>query len=242
MTCAEAEPLIGASLDGELDPETALRIDRHFSACHSCSVLLGRLQRLQQEIAAAELDWSAQADLRPLAAKIRGRNRESRWPGPWLWRSALGAVAAALLVMVLLPRKPGGSFEREMVDNHLRSLLADHLVDVPSSDRHTVKPWFQGKLSFAPPVPDLSADGFTLIGGRLDVVAGRPAAAVVYKRRRHVVNLLILAADGPAGQLTSANVEGFQLVQWRQGGLAFCAVSDLNPAELREFAALIRSH
>jgi anti-sigma factor RsiW len=242
MTCAEAEPLIGASLDGELDPETALRIDRHFSACHSCSALLGRLQRLQQEIAGAELDWSAEADLRPLAAGIRRRNRESFWRGPWLWRSVLGAVAVALLVMVAIPRKSGSSVEREIVDNHLRSLLADHLVDVPSSDQHTVKPWFQGKLNFAPLVPDLSADGFTLIGGRLDVVGGRPAAAIVYRRRRHVVNLLILAADGPEGQLTSANVEGFHLLQWQKGGMAFSAVSDLNPAELREFATLIRSH
>jgi len=242
MTCAEAEPLIGASLDGELDSQTALRIDDHFSTCNRCSVLLARLQRLQQEIAAAELDWSANTDLRPVRAAIRRRTRENWWRVPWLWRSAVAAVATALIVMIAIPGGSGNSIERQMVDNHLRSMLADHLVDVPSSDQHTVKPWFQGKLNFAPSVPDLTADGFTLIGGRLDVVGGRPAAAIVYRRRQHVVNLWILAADGAPGQLKSSDVEGFHLLQWGKGGMAYWAVSDLNPVELREFAMLIRAH
>ena len=242
MTCAEAEPLIGASLDGELDSQTALRIDDHFSTCHRCSVLLDRLQRLQQEIAAAELDWSINADLRPLRAAIRRHTRENWWRAPWLWRSVLGALAALLVVMIAIPGGSGNSMERQMVDNHLRSMLAGHLVDVPSSDQHTVKPWFHGKLDFAPSVPDLSADGFTLIGGRLDVVGGRPAAAIVYRRRQHVVNLWIQAADGAQAQLKSTDVKGFHLLQWRKSGMAFWAVSDLNPAELREFAMLIRAH
>jgi len=161
---------------------------------------------------------------------------------PWLWRSAVAAVATALIVMIAIPGGSGNSIERQMVDNHLRSMLADHLVDVPSSDQHTVKPWFQGKLNFAPSVPDLTADGFTLIGGRLDVVGGRPAAAIVYRRRQHVVNLWILAADGAPGQLKSSDVEGFHLLQWGKGGMAYWAVSDLNPVELREFAMLIRAH
>ena len=245
MTCAEAEPLIGASLDGELDPQLALRIDEHSTTCHRCSVLLDRLQRLKHEIAAAELDWSANADLRPLRAAIRRQTGDNWWRLPWLWRSvlvAVVAVAAVLVVMVAIPWRSGNSTERQMVDNHLRSMLADHLVDVPSSDQHTVKPWFQGKLDFAPSVPDLSAEGFTLIGGRLDVIAGRPAAAIVYRRRQHVVNLWILAADGAQGKLKSTDVEGFHLLQWRESGMAFWVVSDLNPAELREFAMLIRAH
>jgi len=242
MTCAEAEPLIGASLDGELDSQTALRIDEHSSACQRCSILLDRLQRLQQEIAAGELDWSANTDLRPLRAAIRRRTRQNWWQVPWLWRSVLVAVATVLVVMIAIPWGSGNSIERQMVDNHLRSMLADHLVDVPSSDQHTVKPWFQGKLSFAPSVPDLSADGFTLIGGRLDVIGGRRAAAIVYRRRQHVLNLWILAGDGAQGQLKSTDVEGFHLLQWRKSGMTFWAVSDLNPVELREFAMLIRAH
>jgi anti-sigma factor RsiW len=242
MTCADAERLVGASLDGELDAQSALQIDHHFSTCSSCSVLLARLQGLQEELAAAQLDWSAVTDLRSLASTIRRRNRAPLWQAAWLWRSVLGAVAVLLLLVVVNPRGSGNSTERQIVDNHLRSLLADHLVDVPSSDRHTVKPWFQGKLNFAPSVPELSADGFTLIGGRLDVVGGRPAAAIVYRRRQHVVNLWISPADGAETQPTSTNVEGFQLLQWRKGGMAFWAVSDLNPAELHQFAMRIRSY
>jgi len=242
MTCAEAEPLIGASLDGELDPQTALRIDDHYSTCRQCSLRLARLQRLQQEIATAELDWSANADLRPLRSAIRRRTRETWWRLPWLWRSAVGAVAAALMLIMINTGRSGDSIERQMVDHHLQSMLADHLVDVPSTDQHTVKPWFQGKLSFAPSVPDLSADGFTLIGGRLDVVGGHPSAAIVYRRRQHIVNLWVLAADGAQGQLKSSDVEGFHVLHWGKSGADFWAVSDLNPAELREFAMLIRAH
>lgn len=241
MTCAEAEPLIGASLDGELDPQTALRIDHHVSTCRTCSVLLRRLEHLREEIGAAELDWSLHTDLRPLAATIRRRTGEPWWRRPWLWQSAVATLAAVLLVMVALPGRSGPTTERQMVDNHLRSLLADHLVDVPSSDRHTVKPWFQGKLSFAPSVPDLSADGFVLLGGRLDVVGGKPAAAIVYKRREHVVNLWISPADGGDGDSKATDVEGFHLLHWQQNRLLYWAVSDLNPSELREFMMLIRS-
>jgi anti-sigma factor RsiW len=239
MTCVEAEPLIGASLDGELDAQTALQIEQHFTTCPSCAVLLGRLQRLQQEIAEAELDWSAGTDLRPLAAAIRRQTGGPWWRRPWLWRSALGAVAALVLVVGLLPSRPGSSLERQMVDNHLRSLLADHLVDVPSSDQHQVKPWFQGKLDFAPAVPDLSAEGFALVGGRLDVVGGRPAAAIVYRRRQHVVNLWVSRMSGPDRTLSSSEVEGFHVLEWQKGGAVYWAVSDLNAEELRAFAGLI---
>ena len=116
MTCAEAEPLIGASLDGELDSQTALRIDDHYSTCRRCSVRLARLQRLQQEIAAAELDWSANADLRPLRSAIRRRTRENWWRVPWLWRSAVGAVAAVLMLIMINTGRSGDSIERQMVD------------------------------------------------------------------------------------------------------------------------------
>ncbi|MGC4055635.1 MAG: anti-sigma factor [Paludibaculum sp.] len=242
MTCVEAEPLIGASLDGELDPQTALRVEEHSSTCPSCALLLGRLQRLQEEIAATELDWSTQTDLRPLAAAIRRKTIQSWWQAPWLWRSAMGATAVLLVVFFTIPFRSGDPIERQMVDNHLRSLLADHLVDVPSSDQHQVKPWFQGKLDFAPAVPDLSMAGFSLIGGRLDVVNGRPAAAIVYKRRQHVINLWISSVGGGDRPVTGSDVGGFHVLQWQSAGEAFWAVSDLNGEELRTFAGLIRSH
>jgi len=240
MTCLETEPLIGASLDGELDPQTALRVENHLSECGTCSALLARLEKLREEIAAAELDLSARVDLRPLAAAIRRGRGDRWWKGPWLWRPVLGTVVAALLVMIALPARNRSTAEREMVDNHLRSLLADHLVDVPSSDQHTVKPWFQGKLNFSPAVPDLSGEGFVLVGGRLDVVNGKEAAAIVYKRRQHVVNLWYSPAEGADRPIESTTLEGFHLLRWQKNRLQYWAVSDLNPVELREFAELIR--
>ena len=243
MTCTEAEPLIGASLDGELDPRTALQVHNHVSECGRCFALLGRLERLHDEMAAAELDWSASVDLRPLAAEIRRRNtKESWWKGPWLGRSALATLGVVLLVMISLPGRRGMSVDRQIVDSHLRSLLADHLVDVPSSDRHTVKPWFQGRLNFAPVVPDLSGKGFILIGGRLDVIEGKQAAAMVYKRREHVINLWISPAGGSDRGIESSSVEGFHLLHWQQDRMSYWAVSDMNEPELREFAGLIRAH
>ena len=119
--------------------------------------------------------------------------------------------------------------------------MAEHLVDVPSSDRHTVKPWFQGKLGFSPAVPDLATDGFVLLGGRLDVIGARPAAAIVYKRQNHVINLWITSQDSIGRGPELASLDGYNIIRWQQNGMAYWAVSDLNIAELRQFAELIRS-
>src|SRR5439155_14052987 len=136
---------------------------------------------------------------RRVAAAGRRVSRQTApwWRRPWAWSGAFAAAAAALVIM-LLPagwmRRPAD--ERELVDAHIRSLMTSHLVDVPSSDRHTVKPWFQGKLNFSPDVPDLAAEGFVLSGGRLDALDGAPAAAIVYRRREHVINVFVSPGAG----------------------------------------------
>jgi anti-sigma factor RsiW len=238
MTCQETEALLGASLDGELDAFTAVQVERHVHECSTCPALLARMERLREEIANAELDWSAGVDLRPLTAAVRRGAGERWWKRGWVWNATFATVAAAL-VLVIVPQRAGPSFERQIVDNHLRSLLADHLVDVPSSDRHTVKPWFQGKLGFAPSVPDLTADGFVLAGGRLDVIGGHQAAALVYKRRNHVINVWITPSGGLARGVDSDVVDGFQVLRWHAGQFSYWAASDLNGAELRQFADLV---
>lgn len=245
MTCAEAEPLLGAALDGELDARTACEIERHLAECGPCSGAYGHLAALHEEIAAAGLDWSAETDLRPLRAAVRRKNRGGWWQAVWSNHPALVAVsAAALLFLVFLPGRLGfrnNDIERQVVDNHVRSLMADHLIDVPSSDRHTVKPWFQGKLGFSPVVPDLTSQGFVLAGGRLDVIAAQPAAAIVYKRQNHVINLW-MAPAGPTDQRPVLNdFDGYHVVHWQHGGMACWAVSDLNSQELLQFAGLIRA-
>ena len=244
MICTEAEPLLGACLDGELDAKTALGIEQHLSGCDACSSAYRKLECLRDEIVALELDWSAAVDLRPLRASIRRRNHPSWLQRAWPRSLLLAAATAALLLVVFLPgRLPltNSGIERQIVDNHVRSLMAEHLVDVPSSDRHTVKPWFQGKLGFSPAVPDLAADGFVLLGGRLDVIGARPSAAIVYKRQNHVINLWITSRDGIGRGSELTNLDGYNLIRWQQNGMAYWAVSDLNVAELRQFAALIRS-
>ena len=155
--------------------------------------------------------------------------------------------------MPLLPGPENGAtpgLRQEVVSGHVRSLLAaGHLTDVPSSDRHTVKPWFAGRLDFAPPTPDLADAGFPLAGGRLDYLGGRAVAALVYRRRDHVINVFVwpdAAAGTPAAPRrtdagTAARDGGHAVLHWAQSGLAFWTVSDLNAAELADFARLFRA-
>jgi anti-sigma factor RsiW len=152
-------------------------------------------------------------------------------------------MAAAALILLVVPvrlLRTGAVSDREVLDNHLRSLMASHLVDVPSSDHHSVKPWFQGRLSFSPDVPDLSAEGFVLTGGRLEMMRGEPAAAIVYKCREHVINLFVAPANQADSQPRAQSSEGYNLVTWVKSSLNYWAVSDLNARELMQFAQLAR--
>ena len=142
------------------------------------------------------------------------------------------AVAASLALFLLLPAGP--ALETQLVDGHIRSLQAAHLVDIPTSDRHVVKPWFNGRIDFAPPVIELADQGFPLVGGRLDRVNGRSAAALVYRRRAHVINVFVWPGPAPATPITERR-EGYALIRWGQGGLTFWAVSDIDPADLQTF-------
>jgi anti-sigma factor RsiW len=162
------------------------------------------------------------------------------------------AVAASLAFLALagwnLLRLAGQPPEQDLVARdvlagHIRSLMVAHLTDVESDDRHTVKPWFRGKLDFAPTVPDLTRQGFRLLGGRLDYVSDRPVAAVVYRRRQHVINLFLWpAGDKPQAAPRVAAGQGYHLVHWIGGGMNCWAASDLNPEELSKFVDLVREH
>src|SRR5262249_31751299 len=158
--------------------------------------------------------------------------------------SALPAAAVALLALAILPllRRPGGDrLIDDIISGHVRSLMVEHLTDVASSDRHTVKPWFDGKLDFSPAVVDLADHGFPLIGGRLDYLENRPVAALIYGRPKHFINLFVWPTDASSapGERTVSR-QGFTLIHWSAGGMTYWAVSDLNPAELGEFAGLVR--
>ncbi len=238
MTCLEAEPLLNAYLDGELDFTGALNVEHHLSECQACAAYYSSLEGLREEISAADLTYRPS---RGLERKIEfaGRRSGSRWRNTSVLLAATAAAAVLLFILPLRTNVARTAEGREILDNHLRSLMPDHLVDVPSSDRHTVKPWFQGKTSFSPPVPDLTASGFSLAGGRLEVIRQRPAAVVVYKRREHIINLYIGPADGLQAKPSAEEIDGYHFVRWAENGLSYAAVSDLNAAELRTFADLI---
>jgi anti-sigma factor RsiW len=232
--------------DGELDPAGRTAFEEHLRTCADCA----RELEAQRALRAALNDDSFRHRPPPgLAGRVRAslRAEAARAPGRRLvWAAAAALLAAAGLAgwgLVLVARTPSPDdlLARQAVASHARSLLADHLLDVPSSDRHTVKPWFQGQLDFAPPVVDLAERGFQLAGGRLDDLDGRTAAALVYRRRQHVINLFVWPASGGADTpIRTASHRGYHLAHWARAGLNFWAVSDLNADELGEFARLVR--
>ena len=240
MNCDEASVLLHALIDGELDAGNAREVETHIAACPDCAARLRDIQDLRKALVPAELRYVVPSGLRSriegkLPAPPAAASRRSIIKG-----FALGATASALAASGVLVMVMRGDNERrllgEVVSAHLRSLQGQHLTDVLSSDQHTVKPWFNGKLGVAPPVIDLTALGFTLLGGRLDYVDAKPVAAVVYRRRVHVINLFCAPAPGSANRAARMeNLQGFNVRSWTENGLNLWAVSDLGADELAEF-------
>jgi anti-sigma factor RsiW len=248
MTCREAAPLLHARLDNELDMAGAVSIDLHLLDCRACAAQYAALESLHEEIAAADLAYAPGAALeRTLAARFLQEKKSPFrfWSGGWLNASVVAAAAiGAVVLIVSIPmlRSGGGTdaIGSEILDNHLRDLQAVHQVDVPSSDQHTVKPWFQGKTAFSPPVPDLTKEDFVLIGGRLEVIHQQPAAAIVYRRRQHVIDLYVSPSPGANSKTEFRELGGYHLLHWTQNNMSYWAVSDVDTNDLRTFADLIR--
>jgi anti-sigma factor RsiW len=241
MTCQEAEILLHALIDGELDAGHAREVEDHIAGCPGCAAELAAWREMKKAMAAADLRYTAPPLLR--------RRIEASLPQPqaqapsrravlrgFAMGSAASAIAATGLVAIVLRSDDEARLKSEIVSAHLRSLQAGHLTDVVSTDQHTVKPWFNGKLDVAPPVIDLTAPGFTLIGGRLDYVDARAIGAIVYRRRLHVINLFVsqTASAEPRAARTES-FQGFNIRSWSAGGLNYWAVSDLAADELAEF-------
>lgn len=237
--------LVQADIDGELDAGRAADLLAHRANCPDCQAAYADLMMLRDRLRESDLREKAPDSLRQFLAKQSASVTPIAKAPASRWRPQIGlfagmALAAGLALAIYRPATPDPL--GLVVDAHVRSLQADHLQDVVSTDRHTVKPWFEGKLDFAPPVKDLAADNFPLTGGRLDVLQGRPVAALVYRGGTHPINLLVWPAkeSGDAEpKLESKN--GFSTLHWRQNGLELWAVSDIEPAQLESFVELWRA-
>ncbi|HYY29698.1 MAG TPA: anti-sigma factor [Chthoniobacterales bacterium] len=251
MNCEECRDLIEPYIDNELDVSATILLKRHLRECSQCRLLLESRKALQTLLKSPELQFEVPDTLRdkirsPIpAATVRVQRRSgTRSIAPWIF---VPFALAAALAVVLAFLKPGGIPDRsrtsalseEVISSHVRSLLAAHLLDVPSTDQHTVKPWFDGKLKFSPPVQDFAERGFRLIGGRLDYLDGREVAAVVYQRNKHIINLFIWPSEsGPSAAAKAFTKDGFNVLHWESDGFEFWAVSDVNAVDLKAFADL----
>jgi anti-sigma factor RsiW len=236
--------MLDAYIDGELDQATVADLDTHVDACAACAALRGERRALIASIRSEVPYHPAPERLRPaIGARLRSAKSQPRRALAWPLAGAFAAAAAAagLLAGVWLVRPPAvdAPFD-QVVASHVASLApAGRLIDVGSSDRHAVKPWFAGRTDFAPLVRDLSGDGFALVGGRLDRVGDREAAAVVYRIRNHYVNLFMWRAPSAQSEpISLAQARGFELATWSEAGVRYTAISDVNRADLERFARL----
>jgi len=253
MNCKETKEIIHAYLDDELDPVHNLAVEQHLKECAACARSSQEQQSLRKVMAGGSFYFDAP---KALEKRVRSAVRQAskaesprwrwRWDMNWAWPRLLAPLAVAALVMLIaLPMVLRPSMEdrltQEVVSGHVRSLMANHLYDVASKDPHTVKPWFNGKLPFSPPVTDPAEQGFPLIGGRLDYIENHPVAALVYQHRLHFINLFVWPSTGSSSTAEDFRTQqGYNVIHWSQAGMEYWAVSDMNQGDLRDFVRLVR--
>lgn len=254
-SCRRTHRSLSAYVDGELTPTNATAVADHLSGCAQCSTkysdLLTTVEATREalgrytapDVLRARIRVAIAAETPEPVTGAPAARQSRRWlRGAGLAAAVVVCVALGSGVTLLATRRStvAPQITEGVLASHLRSLMLDHLTDVRSTDQHNVKPWFSGRLDYSPSVPALDQAGFPLIGGRLDYVAGQPVAVVVYGRRQHVINVFSWPAAGDEQDAATTD-RGYNMLHWRSGGVEHWVVSDLNPAELRSFAALLKS-
>ena len=250
MRCPDCREQLDAVVHGELSPDEVMAVNAHIAECAECAEDLttqeSMSRRLKEELVRhAAPDVLRARILSSLARSDAGGTvaRVVPW-GRWSRLAAAGlviAVASSLSTAALMRRTAAPrAVADEVLSSHLRSLMPGHLTDVASTDQHNVKPWFNGRVDLSPNVPRLDASGFVLVGGRLDYLASRPVAVIVYARRQHVINVYTWPSAGDERMSTTLSLQGYHFVSWRSAGVETWVVSDLNAAELSDFVALMR--
>ena len=269
MACGNNRLLLHAYFDGELDLVRSLEIEEHLKSCTACAEELQKQRSLRSALRSGGLYQSAPSSLRqrmaesaraesgePMDVRHRAEMKAASMPArprrwtTWEWIGVAAGVALVLFVGVKALSDWQGArhsdlLAEEMVASHIRSLQPGHLYDVESTDQHTVKPWFAGKVDFSPPVRDLAAQGYPLAGGRLDYIGSRAVAALVYQRRKHIINVFVWPESSGDRTLAQGSQEreshdGYNLIEWRQGDMHLCAVSDLGTDDLKQFVQLLQ--
>jgi mycothiol system anti-sigma-R factor len=250
VNCDSTRTVLHGYFDGELDATRAAEFELHLEGCRECTMALGAEESLRSSLQRSGLYENAPVALRKkIRAGLDSATASAVVNGISAWRWL--AVAATILLVASVswfawqrPTKGSASTTpftvAEIVDAHVRSLQPGHLTDITSTDQHTVKPWFDGKLAFVPPVKDYADEGFPLVGGRLDVLAGQNVAALVYSRRKHFINVFVMPTKEPDTPIHAPGLrQGYQWRHWRRQGMEYCAISDVSDSDLYELAQLI---
>ena len=256
MRCEEVQELASGWLDSELSEPNARAVNQHVADCETCrayvadlKLLTGQMARLGREPAPAGLEErlrialaeeagdGPRATMIPLAARVR-------WRGFIQHAASLAAVCLLSIFgtwAVVHPPYGVPITEHDVVAAHVRSLLQNSTIQVVSSDMHTVRPWFNGRVEFAPPVKDLTAEGFPLAGGRLDFVDGHRVATLVYRHGPHTISVFVWPEEPgtPRGSRPLSQVDGLNILAWTKDGMVWWAVSDMDPVELKELRSLL---
>ena len=250
MNCQDARHLLQGYVDGELDLVKSLEVEQHLQDCPECTQIYKSHQALRSAMSASSLYYRAPVSLRKrIQSSVRQAGQTTRVPRvmPWRWIGVAASLAVVLLMIWGVTRglfapSTDNALAQQVVASHVRSLMADHLTDVASSDQHTVKPWFDGKLDFSPAVVDLTSQGFPLIGGRLDYIDNRPVAALVYRHQQHIINLFIWPSPGAHDVNTKTEMrQGYYVAHWTKSSMTYWAISDLNDVEFQDFVRQVQN-